>query len=225
MPLTLRGPKSESSDPLFTSDGRFIVCTSADGSMRIWDATTGGQLCALYVFNKGDWAVVDPEGRFDGSPGGLKELHWVVGMTPIDLDQLKDRYYEPGLLAKVTGFNRAPLRDVSRFDHVALYPSIEFSNVDSATGGLTLNLANQGGGIGQVEVFVNGKELAADARSAEARADPNANTAALTVNIARAASITPGKPNSVTVVTRNAEGSIRSRSVALADYVPPGKPT
>jgi hypothetical protein len=33
----------------------------------------------------------------------------------IELEQLKERYYEPGLLAKIMGFDKDELRNVSRF--------------------------------------------------------------------------------------------------------------
>ena len=81
------------------------------------------ELCRLVSFDKGEWAVVDPVGRYDASNGGdVEGLHWVVGNEPIALNQLKERYYDPGLLAKHLGFNKEPLRDVAAFTDVQALP-------------------------------------------------------------------------------------------------------
>ena len=62
-------------------------------------------------FTDGTWAVADPVGRYDAFNGGeVKGLHWVVGNEPIDLVQLKQHYFDPGLLAKHLGFNHKALR-------------------------------------------------------------------------------------------------------------------
>ena len=42
-----------------------------------------------------------------------KLMHWMVGNEPFELEKLKDRYYEPGLLSKILGGQ--PLRQVSKY--------------------------------------------------------------------------------------------------------------
>ena len=61
--------------------------------------------------------MLDPEGRFDASNGGdIRWLYWNVGREVVALKQLKARYYERGLLAKIMGFNKEPLRKVGPFE-------------------------------------------------------------------------------------------------------------
>ena len=197
-----------------------IVSTSVDGTIKYWDLSSSSnrEQCALASFADNEWAVTDPQGRFDASPGGSTQMHYVVGLEPIELAQLKDRYYEPGLLAKLLSFNKGSLRDVQAFDHVDLTPEVKAPNTVPADG--KLPLTNWGGGIGRVQVFVNGKELLADARGP--KPDPTAKSAALTVDVSHAPGLIPGKPNTVRVVTWNAQGYLSSRGAEIV-YTPPGQ--
>jgi hypothetical protein len=115
--------------------------------------------------------MVTPEGSFDASAGGMKLMHWVVGDELIDLSQLKDRYYDPGLLAKITGFNKEPPRKVEAFKDVKLYPTVQLEASKSDNTKLTLHLVSRGGGIGRIAVRVNGKEVITDARDPELNPD------------------------------------------------------
>jgi hypothetical protein len=103
----------------------------------------------------------------------MKLLYYVVN-TPddeespwnvIELEQLKERYYEPGLLSKALGYSSEPLRSVETFGEVKLHPSVKVSAVDS-NGSITIRLRNKGGGIGRVHIFINDKEVESDARPA-----------------------------------------------------------
>src|SRR5262249_7172737 len=96
-----------------SASGLHLLTGSSDGTCKVWEVKTGRELCTLIDFPNGDWAVVDPLGRFDASRNGdVDGLHWVVGNEPVALKQLKRYYYEPGLLAKCLGFNKQPLRPV-----------------------------------------------------------------------------------------------------------------
>jgi len=76
----------------------------------LWDVATGKELCALYSFRDGTWAVVDPEGRYDASNDGrIEHLHFVVGDDVKPLHAYRDHFYHPGLLARILGFRKAAL--------------------------------------------------------------------------------------------------------------------
>jgi hypothetical protein len=194
----------------FAPNGK-VAAMGLGGSTLLWDTTTGRELCSLLSFDDGTWAVVDPAGRFDAANGGdVEGLHWVVGDEAIALSQLKERYYDPGLLAKYLGFNTEPIRNVEAFRHVGLFPTVAAQSPARGGHQLTLTLTNRGGGIGKVQVFVNGRELLADARGP--RPDPDVATAGLTVDLA-GATVLPGEPNRVRIVTWNAEGYLSSRGL------------
>jgi WD40 repeat protein len=210
----------------FSANGRTVVSGSWDGSVRMWDAATGNQLAALYALGGSDWAVVDPQGRFDASPGGMKLMHYVIAkrcgasapaLEPIDLDQLKNRYYEPGLLAKVLGFNKEPLREVNAFDRVDLYPEVQVLGAPASSASFAMKLTNCGGGIGRVQVFVNDKQFIADARGPQP--DPNTEEVTLTVDL-KGAPVIAGKANQVRIIAWNAQGYVHNEGEVLS-YSPP----
>src|SRR5262245_46568613 len=82
-----------------------------------------------------------------------------------------------------------------------------------------LTFTNQGG-IGKVQVFVNGKELVADARGP--RHDPNAAETTLDIDLSAASTLMAGKSNEVTVIAYNREGFLSSRSMTV-HWVAPGE--
>ena len=218
--LTLQGHLSSVTSVAFSPNGKQLLTGSFDKTARLWDAGTGTELCQLISLSNGSWAVVDGTGRYDASDGGdVDGLHWVVGLEPIALKQLKERYYDPSLLAKYLGFNKEPLREVAAFKDVKLYPDVAVAEVKPGDTKLTLDLSNQGGGIGRVQVFINGKELLADARGPKPNADAKKTT--LTVDLA-GAHLIPGKPNKVEVVTWNAEGYLSSRGL-VREFDAPGE--
>ena len=122
------------------------------------DVATGKQLLTLIPIGVRDWAAVDPAGRFDATPDAQKLMHWRVGNDIIELEQLKERYYEPGLLQKIFGYNKEPLRKVEAFTSVKLPPKVYLDRSGRRQHGADHHLTNRGGGIGKVQVLVNGKE-------------------------------------------------------------------
>ena len=214
------GHSSPVNSASFYRDGQIVLTSSDDCTSRLWDAETGQELCRLLSFADGTWAVVGSDGRYDSSGGGdVKGLHWVVDDEPIALEQLKERYYEPELLAKYLGFNNEPLRDVTRFESPELFPDLCVTEPTAENTAFAIHLKNRGGGIGPVVVKINGKEVMADARAAHA--DPDAKEMTLNVNLANDPRIIHGQENLIEVQAFNAEGYLCSRGLEFI-YEPPG---
>src|SRR5262249_41210739 len=95
----------------FTPDSRVLITHHDDCSTRLWDLANDKELCRLVSFRDGTWAVFDPAGRFDAANGGdIEKLRWTVGQESFPSRRLRDRYYDPGLLAQYMGANKEPLR-------------------------------------------------------------------------------------------------------------------
>jgi uncharacterized caspase-like protein len=139
-----------------------VLTGSEDNTTKLWDTNSGQCLATLIAIDSADWVVTTPSGLFDASPSAMNLMHFVVGIEAIELEQLKERYYEPGLPAKVMGFSSEPLRSVVAFEAIAMYPRIQLQ-LDSAKHQLHIALQPRDGGMGKLSIFVNDKEIIEDA--------------------------------------------------------------
>ena len=196
----------------FSADGRFLVSAGEeDATIKLWRVDRGELLASMIVLDQSDWAVVTPDGRFDASPNAQKLMYWRVGSEVIELAQLKERYYEPGLLAKLMGFSKEPLREVSSFQDPKLYPEVKYEPPAKGGSTLVVNLTNRGGGIGRVQVFINDREFLNDARDEKLKQNPNVSQAKVNIDLSGAPGAVTGEENKIRVVAWNSENYISSR--------------
>lgn len=145
---------------------------------------------------------------------GLNTFSYIVNYQQeyenIALDQLKERYYEPNLLAKVLGAVAEPLRNVGAFDQVDLFPK---ANISLRGQSLEVQLTPRNGGIGRVALYAGDKEIENDVNPGRQRT--------LTVDLRKYAAFFPaGKPMPLGVVTWNEDDWLYSRKVSL-EYTAP----
>ncbi len=199
----------------FTSADKYLITTSEDKTIKIWETARWKEVATLISFGKDDWIVTTPEGLFDASPDAMKLIYYTQGFEIFELDQLKDRYFEPGLLQKILGFNDEPVRDVTKLEKLDLYPEIKLNQPDN--GLLKIDLTNRGGGIGPVKIFINGKEIAADARGEGS--DRDAEELNISLDLKDHPFLKYGSKNIIEVKAANGEGYLVSRG-ARVTYLP-----
>ncbi|GJM34951.1 MAG: hypothetical protein DHS20C18_39520 [Saprospiraceae bacterium] len=184
-------------------DEKYVITASHDSTTRIWDALTGKEIAMLVSIGEQDWAVLTPSGLFDASPGAMLRMHYVYGMEVIDLDQLKERYYEPGILSKIMGGAAKHIRKVPPLEEVPLYPSLKkYTIVDNR---LQIELEERSGGLGKVSLFINNKQVKEDV-------NPSDRKTSITVNLeAFKPYFLPGKDqNTITLRLYNKGGWLKS---------------
>ncbi|MBL7829031.1 MAG: caspase family protein, partial [Saprospiraceae bacterium] len=201
--------------PTDPQGGKYVMTSGWDGTIKIWNAQTGAVLATLVALDSIDWVVTTPSGLFDASPGAMKLMYFVVGkdLDIVELEQLKERYYEPGLLAKVMGFSGEPIRGVKGLDSVALYPNIRLE-LDSLKNQLHIYLRARSGGIGKVSVFVNDKEIIEDANPLPLGG--GARDTVCSVLLDKFIDyFLPDSSNTISVRVYNAEGWLKSAPISI----------
>lgn len=153
---TLAGHRGEVNTAVFSPDGSRVYSGSKDGMLKVWDRRSGQEIATLIQLGTNDWAVTSPSGLFDASPGAMRLMYYSIDNEIVSLSQLDERYYAPGLLATLMGYNDAALRDVSKFDSVQLYPEVEMQIVNDE---LQVQLKARNGGIGKFSILTNNKEV------------------------------------------------------------------
>jgi WD40 repeat protein len=96
----LKGHTATIKSALLTADGKMVVSSSIDTTIRLWNAASGSELAKLLSFGLDDWVVVTPDGRFDATPGAMKMLYWRDGHHIVEANEIGKQFYVPGLLQK-----------------------------------------------------------------------------------------------------------------------------
>ncbi len=145
---------------VFSPDGKHILTTGADHKTILWDASTGKALYTRLQLKGNDWLVYDEHYRFDGTPGAIEKLYFVCGLEPIDLAQMKDSLWVPGLAEKIINkqdilINDKPAPKLSELNICELTPVIEPIDQEDKRM-LKYRITPRNGGLGNTEVYING---------------------------------------------------------------------
>ena len=117
----------------FSPDGRLLLTYAYDGFNRIYEVSSGRELCRFITRADGSWVVVDPEGRFDASDlDEIEGVHWLAPddpLKPLPLEIFMRDYYEPRLLARIVAGERlAPVRALAEVDRAQ--PGVRITSVE-----------------------------------------------------------------------------------------------
>lgn len=157
--ITFKGHVSEVSAVAFSPQGELVYTGSEDGTVKIWDAASGKEIATLASIGNSDWAITTPPGLYDASPAAMKLMHYVVGMDVVILRQIKERFWDPGLMAKVTGFSQDTIRSLPDLGNVPMYPEISMKIEGNK---LKISLVERNGGLGRLSLYINNKRIETD---------------------------------------------------------------
>jgi hypothetical protein len=91
-----------------TGDGRLLVATYTDGTIRWYRVSDGKELLALFIHPDGKrWVVWTPQGYYDASLGADELIGWHINhgydrmpdFYPVS--QFRDRFYRPDVIQRV----------------------------------------------------------------------------------------------------------------------------
>lgn len=153
----------------FSPNGQKLITVDRSDGVVIWDLQNvpqsgqASQLGKIVQMRDGSVLVMDLKGRYDATDpsdvtGALYVINWEGGLETVDVAQFKSMFWDPGLLEKLLGMSKEPLRQVPNLDSLRLYPSSKLSL--SSKGEVSISLQERdNGGIGSCVVLLNGREI------------------------------------------------------------------
>ena len=99
---TIKAHPTEVTALSVTKNGRFLFTNAKENSVKLWDWETRTLVATLYSNSDNEgWAVVTPEGRFDGTKDMQEGMYFVKGIDRIPLASLFEKFYTPHLLSRL----------------------------------------------------------------------------------------------------------------------------
>ncbi len=149
----------------FSPNGDYIASAGADGSVKLWDVKSGNRVVARYDLpHSPDWVAVTPDGRFDGTAGGMNLLYYVSGMDIIPLESFYERFFTPSLVTQtlrgdtgVRNYQSALPRELKLPPKVRILNPQDGQTLRSDRLEVTVEAEDQGGGIDEIRLYQNGK--------------------------------------------------------------------
>lgn len=140
-----------------------VILVAADGTLQVFDTVTKEMVLSIFISAQG-WALIDRQGRFDGSSSGLRGIEWAVKKANFPISSLTQAFADPGMLSAVLKNDERQLREVpgNPTEQFPMPPRVEIEPLSSELAGdkpyqLLVIAEDQGGGIKDVRLYHNGK--------------------------------------------------------------------
>jgi WD40 repeat protein/uncharacterized caspase-like protein len=109
---TLSGHSGPVETVSFSSDGRILISGSDDRMIKLWDPANGDELLTQVVLDdqdEQDWAVIAPDGLFDGSSPAWRRIIWRftgVAYDFVPIEVFFNEFFYPELLPDIMAGKR-----------------------------------------------------------------------------------------------------------------------
>lgn len=140
-----------------------VIVIDAGGALQVFDTVTKELVLSIFISDKG-WALIDRQGRFDGSTSGLRGIAWAVKKSNFPISSLTQAFADPGMLSAVLDKDKRDLRTVpgNPVEKFPMPPKAEIEPISTELAGdkpyqLMVIATDEGGGIKDVRLYHNGK--------------------------------------------------------------------
>ncbi len=156
----------------YSPNDDLIYTAGSDNTIKIFRTATGEIIGTLYIFKDSkDFVFIDPTGRFDGTPEGMKKLYYVKDRKVVTLDKVFEKFYTPNLYQRLLNgeifypiditINLSPLCKIS-YEELKRNLLVEDEGMPSYTNTtglaeITVNATAEGDKIDEIRLFHNGK--------------------------------------------------------------------
>ena len=216
--MTFVGHESSVRTASISFDGRHVLSVGGDNTIRLWDFATGKEQAKFLSFTDGEWIVITPEGYFNASPNGAKNINVRIGNKVYGIDQFYTKFYRPELVQLAIAGKELP-KGETLGDIMANKPAPAIRVLSPASGStidkdhttLSVRVSDNGGGVGNIMIYLNGSQVANETRGVivKGKAARNENTLSFTIPLVE------GK-NEIRVVAFNKENSMESNPASVS---------
>lgn len=195
----------------FSPSGKLVAITSA-ASVRLYNVSTGDEAATMIAFDDGEWLVTTPSGYYNASAKGDEYLDISVAGKPYSISQLREAFYRPDLvkLALFGGSlsNYEQLADIKPPPAIQIVDTPTTVTADQVT--VSLQVKDQGGGIGDVRLYRNGAAVVLEKTRNLQIVSKAAGGQILNYHV----SLEPGK-NTIRAIAFNGDNTMQSGDVTI----------
>jgi len=187
---------------------KYLVSSSEDGTVRLWNVETGKEIAMFVSFKDGEWITITPEGYYDASANGDKYLNVRIGNRVYGIESYRETFFRPDLVK--LALSGQELKDFKTLADIKLPPQVEIINAPSSAQqeeiDITVKLTDQGGGIGDVRLYLNETAVLVDgARGMKKISQDKTQTRSYRIKLV-------GGANVIKAVAFNADNSMQSNA-------------
>jgi len=203
---TFTGHDNSIRQVVMSEDGNRLLSSADDQTVRLWNVVEEKEKAKFLSFTDGEWIIITPEGYYNASAGGDKYLTVRIGNQAYGIDNYRESFFRPDLVK--LALSGGSLKDFRSLADVKQPPAVKIVDTPAAVGKdevtVRLSLTDQGGGIGDIRLYLNGTAVVMDSRAVLIRQKPgNAVMKAYPLKLAA------GK-NMIRAVAFNADNSMQS---------------
>jgi WD40 repeat protein len=208
----LTGQTSATRALAMTPDGKQLISMDTERTLRFWSVESGKLLYSVISKPSGAQIVITPEGYYATTgPNAEQSINVRIGSRVFGIENYRERFYRPDLVEQVR--SGKPLPPLPTLSSVGVAPMVQIVDLPARVTAeqlpLRLNIADAGGGIGDVRVLLNGAAVAANSgRNLTSTDMPQAPNATHTIPIRLV-----NGTNHLTVIAFNADNSMSSNPV------------
>ncbi|HMU46591.1 MAG TPA: caspase family protein [Chitinophagaceae bacterium] len=197
----------------FSPDGKKIATAGWDHTAKIWDVETGQLQFTFMPINDQDFLVMDTAYRFNGSEAARKYLYFTCGNEIVELEQVKDRLWEPTLAERIMNGDSIYAPKITDLNICGLTPEVK--ELDDNKDAFHFRILPRRGGLGETALYINGIEIQ---RYKKEQLKNNAGVYDLVIKKKELDSFfIKGQENPVTVKAWIADNTISSRGLIVKE--------
>lgn len=203
-------------DVRFSPDSKKLLAVSANNVLKLFDIKTSQPILTFVSIDSTDFLVADAEGRYDGTDAARKLLYYTCGTEVIELQQVKEQLWVPGLAQRVNNFETVNGVTLKELGLCGLTPAIEdFSNKDN----YYFKIKPGRGGVGETAISVNGIR-AFTFQPQELQKETDGYAVRIKKEVL-SSFFTDSEENTIAVTALTSDGAVSSRRLLLTED--PGK--